>query len=32
MQLRAWTEAGDVTPYLDAFAGLGDLPEEPLPE
>lgn len=31
-QLRAWTEAGDVTPYLDAFAGLGDLPEEPLPE
>jgi uncharacterized protein (TIGR03083 family) len=31
-QLRAWTEAGDVTPYLDAFAGLGPLPEAPLPE
>jgi hypothetical protein len=31
-QLRSWTEAGDVTPYLDAFAGLGDLPTDPLPE
>lgn len=31
-QLRSWTEAGDVTPFLDAFAGLGPLPEEPLPE
>lgn len=31
-QLRGWTEAGDVTPYLDAFAALGDLPTEPLPE
>jgi len=31
-QLRDWTEAGDVEPYLDAFAGLGALPLEPLPE
>lgn len=31
-QLRGWTEAGDVTPYLAAFAGLGPLPERPLPE
>lgn len=31
-QLRSWTEAGDVAPYLEAFAGLGALPEQPLPE
>ena len=31
-QLRGWTVAGDVEPYLDAFAGLGPLPHEPLPE
>ncbi len=30
-QLRSWTTRGDVEPYLDAFAGLGPLPEEPLP-
>lgn len=30
-QLAAWTVEGDVTPYLPAFAGLGPLPEEPLP-
>ena len=28
-QLRAWTEVGDVTPHLDAFAFLGPLPDEP---
>lgn len=31
-QLRSWTTRGDVTAYLDAFAGLGPLPERPLPE
>ncbi|RLV47905.1 maleylpyruvate isomerase family mycothiol-dependent enzyme [Nocardioides mangrovicus] len=31
-QLRGWTERGDVAPYLDAFAALGALPDEPLPE
>ncbi len=31
-QLAAWTVHGDVAPYLPAFAGLGDLPGEPLPE
>lgn len=31
-QLRSWTVRGEITPYLDAFAGLGDLPTEPLPE
>lgn len=31
-QLRAWTERGDVTAYLDAFAGLGPLPASPLSE
>lgn len=30
-QLRGWTTRGDVEPYLDAFALLGDLPKEPLP-
>lgn len=31
-QLRAWTTRGDVTAHLPAFAGLGDLPQQPLPE
>lgn len=31
-QLRGWTTSGDVAPYLDAFAGLGPLPDQPLPE
>ena len=31
-QLRAWTTRGDVTAHLQAFAGLGDLPQDPLPE
>lgn len=31
-QLRSWTERGDVTPYLDAFAVLGPLPESDLAE
>ena len=31
-QLRAWTERGDVEPYLDAFAVLGGLPERDLSE
>jgi uncharacterized protein (TIGR03083 family) len=31
-QLRSWTRTGDITPYLPAFAGLGDLPDEELPE
>lgn len=31
-QLRSWTVRGDVGPYLGAFAALGDLPVEPLPE
>lgn len=31
-QLRSWVVAGDVEPYLGAFAMLGDLPERPLPE
>jgi hypothetical protein len=31
-QLRSWTRRGDVTAYLPAFAGLGDLPEEELTE
>lgn len=31
-QLVSYVERGDVTPYLPAFAGLGDLPERPLPE
>ncbi|WP_181783020.1 maleylpyruvate isomerase N-terminal domain-containing protein [Pseudonocardia pini] len=26
-QLRAWTERGDLTPHLSAFASLGPLPE-----
>ncbi|WP_295701868.1 maleylpyruvate isomerase family mycothiol-dependent enzyme [Lapillicoccus sp.] len=29
-QLRGWATRGDVGPYLEAFALLGDLPEEPL--
>lgn len=31
-QLRAWTERGDVGPYLDAFRALGDLPTADLHE
>jgi uncharacterized protein (TIGR03083 family) len=31
-QLRAWTELGDVEPYLPAFAVLGDLPDRDLTE
>ncbi|MEO9322868.1 maleylpyruvate isomerase N-terminal domain-containing protein [Nocardioides sp. C4-1] len=31
-QLRSYVVAGDVTPYLDAFAQLGDLPDRELPE
>lgn len=31
-QLRGWTTTGDVSSCLDAFAGLGALPEQPLPE
>ncbi len=31
-QLRGWTTRGDVTPYLAAFAGLGEPPARPLPE
>ncbi len=31
-ELRSWVLDGDVEPYLDAFAGLGPLPEQPLPE
>ena len=31
-QLRAMVTSGDVGPYLDAFGGLGDLPEQALPE
>lgn len=31
-QLRSWTVRGDVGPYLPALAGLGDLPQAPLPE
>lgn len=31
-QLRSWVVAGDVTPYLDGFARLGPLPQQPLPE
>lgn len=31
-QLRAWTTRGDVTAHLPAFAGLGELPQDPLPE
>jgi hypothetical protein len=31
-QLRGWTERGDIEPYLQAFALLGDLPERDLTE
>jgi uncharacterized protein (TIGR03083 family) len=31
-QLRAWTERGDIGPYLDAFALLGALPSADLTE
>ena len=31
-QLESWTMRGDVGAYLDAFAGLGSLPADPLPE
>lgn len=31
-QLRSYVEAGDLAPYLDAFSGLGPLPERSLPE
>lgn len=31
-QLRSWVSGGDVEPYLDAFALLGDLPKHPLAE
>lgn len=31
-QLRGWTSAGDVGPYLDCFATLGALPSAALPE
>ena len=31
-QLRSWTVRGDVEDHLDGFAGLGPLPERPLPE
>ncbi|WP_139977357.1 maleylpyruvate isomerase N-terminal domain-containing protein [Nocardioides litoris] len=31
-ELRSWVVEGDVTPYLDVFAGLGPLPEKPLRE
>ena len=31
-QLAGWVERGDVSAYYAAFAGLGDLPDSPLPE
>jgi uncharacterized protein (TIGR03083 family) len=31
-QIRAWTERGDIGPYLPGFAGLGSLPESDLSE
>ncbi|MCY7395335.1 MAG: hypothetical protein LH468_04120 [Nocardioides sp.] len=31
-ELRSWVVAGDVEPHLAAFALLGPLPAEPLPE
>lgn len=31
-QLRSYAAAGDVTPFLDDFAGLGPLPTQALPE
>ena len=31
-QLRQWSTAGAIDPYLPVFAGLGPLPEQPLPE
>ncbi len=31
-QLRGWTADGDIEPYLPAFARLGPLPEQLLPE
>ena len=31
-QLRGWTERGDISPYLPAFCGLGDLPGTDLSE
>ena len=31
-QLRQWSRAGQVDPYLPVFAGLGPLPDRPLPE
>ena len=31
-QLRQWSRAGAIDPYLPVFAGLGPLPEQPLPE
>ncbi len=31
-QLRAWTERGDIGPYLSAFGSLGELPEHDLAE
>lgn len=31
-QLASYVVAGDVSPYVDAFAQLGDLPEQELPE
>jgi uncharacterized protein (TIGR03083 family) len=31
-QLRSWTRRGDIAGYLRAFAGLGPLPTQPLPE
>jgi uncharacterized protein (TIGR03083 family) len=31
-QLRQWSTAGTIDPYLPVFAGLGPLPDRPLPE
>jgi uncharacterized protein (TIGR03083 family) len=31
-QLRQWSRAGAIDPYLPVFAGLGPLPDRPLPE
>ena len=31
-QLRQWSTAGAIDPYLPVFASLGPLPDRPLPE
>lgn len=31
-QLRQWSRAGEIDRYLPVFAGLGPLPDQPLPE